>query len=251
MADPAGRLEPEFSERIDFSFPELFPSGDPLAPWLVNLARGANDLLLGNRRLVADLEAPPSVDPIPRNHEVIYDMKVVAADAWELAKFIRKNQGRPEVAKFVADRVPAEARADLRAALEAFDPPGDAPPNRKTFKRLLGSARDQASHYSEVDDKVMMRALRNLDIDLEGQPNETALFKGEAFKDFYAPFGTEMDWQLLHEMAEDQLESFKEFIGELNKMVGALVRFAATAIYCWFRDHEDSTRRSDLPIDEG
>jgi hypothetical protein len=200
---------------------------------------------------VADLHAPPSGDPIPRNHEVIYDMMAVAADAWELAKFIRKNQGRPEVAKFVADRMPAQARADLQTALDAFEPSGDDPPNRKTFKRLLASARNQASHYSEVDDKVMVRALRNLDTDLEGQPNETALLKGETFKDFYAPFGTEMDWQLFHEMAEDQLESFREFVGELNKVVGALVRFAATAIDCWFRDHEDSTRRSDLSIDEG
>jgi hypothetical protein len=120
-----GGLEPEFVERIDFKFSDLFDSGDLLAPWLMNLARGANDLLLGNRRLLANLDASPSEDPTPRNHEVIYDIKSVAADAWELVKFISANQSSPDVSKFISERMPEEARDSLRMALAAFDSDGD------------------------------------------------------------------------------------------------------------------------------
>lgn len=251
MVDPGDRLEPVFNERIDFIFSEFFDSDDPLAPWLINLARGANDLLLGNRRLIDDFDTPPAGAPTPRNHAVIYDIKAVASDAWELGKFIRMCRDRPEISKFVETRMPAEARQDLEDALAAFEVSEKDSPATKDFKALLASARDQASHYSEIDHKLMKKALRNLETDFEGRPNETSLLKGETFKDFYAPFGTEMDWQLFHEMAEEQLESFKEFVGNLNKVVGALVRFAATAIDCWFRDHEESTRRSDLAADQG
>jgi hypothetical protein len=246
MGEALDQLEPEFTEQIDFSFSELFSPDDPLAPWLINLARGANDLLLGNRRLLGDLDGPPSEEPTPRNHEVIYDIKAVASDAWELAKFVRDNRDLPKVKGFVAERMPEEARQALRDALAAFEPSDHDGPSEKAFKNLLASARDQASHYTEVDHKLMKRAVHNLEADTDGQPNQTSLLKGEKFKDFYAPFGTEMDWRLFHDVVDGDWGPFKKFVGQLNKVVGGLIRFAVTAIDCWFHDHQDRTRISDL-----
>lgn len=242
----AGDLEPEFTERIDFRFEELFDPEDPLAQFVMNLARGANDLLLGNRRLVKGFATPPSGWATPLQHDVIYDIKAVASDAWELAKFIEDSQNSAKVAPFIANRVPAQARQDLEDALAAFEPSESDSPETKTFKNKLISARDQDSHYSELNAKLLKRALRNLKTDFEGRPNETSLLKGKRFKGFYAPFATEMDWQLFHQMDAGDLEALKIFVGKLNEVVGQLLTFSETAVGCWFRDHAEATTRVDL-----
>lgn len=247
----AGDLEPRFTERIDFRFEDLFDPEDPLAQFVMNLSRGANDLLLGNRRLLKDFAVAASGESTPLQHDVIYDIKTVASDAWELAKFIQSSQNSAKVAPFIANRMPAQARRDLEDALAAFEPSESDSPETKTFKNKLISARDQDSHYSELNAKLLKRALRNLNTDFEGQPNETSLLKGVKFKDFYAPFATEMDWQLFHQMDAGDLETLKIFVGQLNEVVGRLLTFSETAVECWFRDHAEATTRVDLSASDG
>jgi hypothetical protein len=247
VAEPENELEPIFTERIDFAFADLFQADNPLTPWLINLARATDDVLLANRRLARNLAGSGSEVPAPRNHEVIYDIKAVASHAWELAKFIRlKSSGVPAIAEFVEKRMPAESHEDLDEALLAFEPADGDSQDGKGFRELLASARDQASHYSEVDHRLMGRALERLKTDFEGRANETSLFLGQTFKDFYAPFGTEMDWQLFHALDGGSLKAFKGFNTKLNELVGRLIRFSTTAIHCYFRDREAETRTIKL-----
>ncbi|HEY6729726.1 MAG TPA: hypothetical protein VI039_01740 [Solirubrobacterales bacterium] len=247
MAGPVNELEPIFTERIDFAFADLFQADDPLTPWLINLARATDDVLLANRRLARNLAGSDSEVPSPRNHEVIYDIKAVASHAWELAKFIRlKSSGAPAIAEFVEKRMPAKSREDLDEALLAFESADGDSQNEKAFKGLLASARNQASHYSKVDHSLMSPAVQRLETDLEGRTNETSLLLGRTFKDFYAPFATEMDWQLFHALDGGSLKAFKGFNTKLNEVVGRLIRFSTTAIHCYFRDREAETRTVEL-----
>jgi hypothetical protein len=245
MDDQADRLEPAITERIDFTFPALFATDDPLAAWLVNLSRAVDDLLLANRRLARNLaRSGPQEDPEPRNHEVIYDIKAVASHSWELAKFIRLESSEgPAIAGFIENRMPEEARVDLAGALAVLEPDDDDLANQKAFKATLASARDQASHYSKIDHNLIEKALRDLKTDFEGKPNETSLLLGETFKDFYAPYATEMDWQLFHPVDDGKMDAFKKFNIRLNELVGRLIRFSTTAVHCYFRDHEADIRR--------
>jgi hypothetical protein len=248
MDDQADQLEPVVTERIDFTFPTLFGAGDPLAAWLVNLSRAVDDLLLANRRLARNLaRSGPQEEPEPRNHEVIYDIKAVASHAWELAKFIQLESSEGlAIAEFIENRMPEEARADLAGALAVLEPDVDDPPNQKAFKATLASARDQASHYSKIDHDLIEKALGDLKTDFEGKPNETSLLLGETFKDFYAPYATEMDWQLFHPVDDGKMDAFKKFNFRLNELVGRLIRFSTTAVHCYFRDHGPDIKTVEL-----
>lgn len=248
MSDQDELLEPILTERADFTFGDLFRTDDPVAAWLVNLSRAVDDLLLANRRLARNLAlSGPREEPEPRNHEVIYDIKAVVSHAWELAKFIQlESSNDPVIADFIGSRVPDQARTDLAEALAALEPDDDDPPNRKAFKATLASARDQASHYSKVNHDLVEKALLDLQTDFEGEPNKTSLLLGENFKDFYAPYATEMDWQLFHPIGDGDMEAFKRFNTRLNELVGRLIRFSATAVHCYFRDHEADTARVEL-----
>jgi hypothetical protein len=93
---------------------------------------------------------------------------------------------------------------------------------------------------------LIEKALGDLETDLEGKPNETSLLLGETFKDFYAPYATEMDWQLFHAVADGDMEAFKRFNTRLNELVGRLIRFSATAAHAYFRDHESDTITTEL-----
>jgi hypothetical protein len=249
MSDQAEQqLQPVITERIDFVFGDLFPADDPVAAWLVNLSRAVDDLLLANRRLERNLALAGDQDgPGPRNHEVIYDIKAVASHAWELAKFIQLESSEdPTIAHFIETRMPLEAQRDLADALATLEPGNDDPSLEKSFKAILASARDQASHYSEIDSKLIERALRSLATDFQGKPNETSAMFGINFKDFYAPFATEMDWQLFHPVGDGDMEAFKKFNSRLNVFVGRLIRFSATAVHVHFRLHETDTTRVEL-----
>lgn len=244
------QLEPVFTEQLDFAFGDLFRSDDLVAAWLVNLSRAVDDLLLANRRLARNFASPGSQEgPGPRNHEVIYDIKAVASHAWELAKFIRlKSSEDPVIAEFIGTRLPEKARADLADAMAVLEPNDDDPPNQRAFKATLASARDQASHYSEIKRSLITKALGALETDAEGNPNETSLLLGETFKDFYAPYATEMDWQLFHPVDDADMDAFKEFNTRLNELVGLLIRFSTTAVHAYFRDHESDIRTVELDV---
>ncbi len=253
MTDQDELLEPVLTERTDFTFGDLFGADDPVAAWLVNLSRAVDDLLLANRRLARNLaRSGPQEEPEPRNHEVIYDIKAVASHAWELAKFIQlESSNDPAIAGFIESRVPEQARTDLADALAVLEPDDDDPPNQKAFKATLASARDQASHYSKIDHGLVKKALRDVETDFEGKPNETSLLLGENFKDFYAPYATEMDWQLFHPIGDGNMEAFKRFNTRLKELVGRLICFSTTAVHSYFRDHEADTEMVllDAPAD--
>jgi hypothetical protein len=248
MSNQSDELEPVFTEQVNFNFGELFHADDPVAAWLVNLSRAVDDLLLANRRLARNLaRSGPQDKPEPRNHEVIYDIKAVASHAWELAKFIQLESSKdPVIGDFIESRIPEAARSDLVDALSVLEPGDGDPSTQKEFKATLASARDQASHYSEIKRSLIKKALSDLETDFEGNPNETSFLLGENFKDFYAPYATEMDWQLFHPVGDGDMEAFKRFNTRLNELVGRLIRFAATAVHCYFRQQEAGTETVEL-----
>lgn len=246
MAFANDDLEPVFTEKVEFAYVDLLAFEDPLAHWLTNLGRAVNDLLLGNRRLARDLAEAPAEEDSAASHEVIYDIKAVSADAWELAKFLRESGEVPEVAEFIEKRMPKKARLDYQRAMDAFGPAGDGSPKEKAFKELLGSARDQSRHYSKINHKLIKRALRRLEKDAEGEPNRGIVLCGGTFKDFYAPFAAEVDWQLFHAIEGEELEPLQAFSDWLNTVVAYLIRFSTTAFHCYLRDREDETEVTEL-----
>src|SRR4029077_9207824 len=107
-------------------------------------------------------------------------------------------------------------------------------------------ARDQDSHYSKIHHKLLKQALRRLEEDTEGQPNRGVILCGETFKDFYAPFATEVDWQFFHAIDGENLEPLKEFSTALNTIVAYLIRFSTTSFHCYLRDREQETEVTEL-----
>lgn len=93
-------LAPRFKARIEFPCKELFDPRDPLAQWIANLARAANDLFLANRRLDESFKTEGL------GHEAIYDIKSVASHAWELLKFLHASRST-QIETFI-NGLPAE-----------------------------------------------------------------------------------------------------------------------------------------------
>ena len=246
MAFANDDLEPVFTEEVEFAYPDLLAADDPLAQWLTNIGRAVNDLLLGNRRLARDLSEAPAEDGSAPSHEVIYDIKAIAADACELVKFLRASDEVPEVADFIEQRMPEKARLYYQQALQVLEPSDEEAPKEKAFKELLFSARDQSSHYSRINHKLLKQALRRLEEDTEGAANRGTVFCGETFKDFYAAFATEVDWQLFHAIDGEDTQSLKEFSDELNRVMGYLISFGTTAFHCYLRDRESKTTVTEL-----
>ncbi len=226
MAD----LEPSFIAKVEFPFKELIDPEDPLAQWVVNVARANNDLLLANRRLSESFNRETKLG------EAIYDIRAVATHAWELAKFL-ENTNSLAVDAFMV-RMLKEAKEDWEQVQTILQDPTPIIHN-KTFKATLISARDQASHYSEIDHKLLRRALKRLgEDDEDGSPRLGAIYIGNTFKDSYNEFATEVDYQLFCEIKDEDLGPLKNFVGLLNKMAPALIRFASTAIHVYLHGHE-------------
>jgi hypothetical protein len=226
-------LEPEFTVKVEFPFKELFDPTDPLAQWVANLSRAVNDLLLANRRLAEGFEREES------SHEAIYDIRAVASHAWELAEFLRKTNSTA-VDTFLA-RMIEEARGEYDKALAALQAPepGDSP-EQKSFKATLASARDQASHYSEIDHKLLRRAIEGMCEDnKDGTPHIGTAYIGRTFKDSYNQFASELDYRLFCEIKGEDMEPLKKFIMPLNELVASLIKFASTAIHTYLYDYED------------
>lgn len=234
MAD----LEPKFRAKVEFPFRDLFPPDDPLGQWVANLSRAVNDLLLANRRLDVSLNSEVS------RGEGIYDIRSVASHAWELTKFLESTTSTA-VDAFMA-RLIVEAQEDWKAVQASLQDPTPIVGN-KTFKATLISARDQASHYSKIDHKLLRRALSHQGgNDEDGSPHRGVAWIGSTFKDSYNEFASELDYQLFCEVEGEDLEPLKNFIKPLNEMVAALIRFATTAIHTYLHDHEDKLQISDL-----
>jgi hypothetical protein len=225
MAD----LEPKFNSRISFEIGQVLPANDQLAQWVVNIGRAVNDLLIANRRLDAGMA--DGTHP----HEHLYDIKAIAAHAWELAKFLRKSEAdSEEVRSFLTISLPEEALHDYRAALAALDVPEEAASEQdRSFKRHLASARDQATHYSRLDHKLLCAAIERI-----GDQEGVALF-GESFKDFYADFSADLDAQMFFAMKQDR-RPFEHFATTLNEVVQSLVRFGVSAVRSYLGDRRSA-----------
>lgn len=233
-----GDLNPKFTVKVEFPFKELFVPDDPLAQWIANLSRAVNDLLLANRRLAEALEGDES------GHESIYDIRSVASHTWELCEFMRKTEST-RVEAFMA-RMIQEAQQEYQKVLNALQDPAPVV-GPLSFKAALASARDQASHYSEIDHKLVRRALRHLSEDNEdGTPHIATVFIGETFKDAYQQFASELDYQLLCQTEGENMEPLKQFIMPLNELVASLIKFATTAIHTYPHDYEDKLEITEL-----
>jgi len=119
-----------------------------------------------------------------------------------------------------ADDTPAyEHFYDIRAIDALY---GDAGSGAE-FRNRLGSARDQATHYSRIDHKLVRSSLARLrDLDAE-------ILVDRRWGDFRAEFAATLDAQLFFAI-EDDTGPFERFSEELNELSGRLIQFARVAI---------------------
>jgi hypothetical protein len=125
----------------------------------------------------------------------------------------------------------------------------DAPamPQEKTLKNLLASARDQASHYSDLDHKLLVRALIRLGEDEDdGEVSMGSVYVGDAIKDFYAEFASVIDYQLFIATKGRNLKPLKTFVGQLREVVSPLICFSSEAVQAYLLEHRDTLTTIDL-----
>lgn len=231
-------LDPKLEVEIEFLFADLFHPEDLLAQWIANLSRAANDLLLAHRRLDATLAGESLT-----GHEAIYDITQVASHAFELVKFIQGSQ----VTKIEAfcQGLGEKTTESRDRALDLVNAP--AAPGTKSFKAKLASARDQGSHYSNLDHKLLVGALTRLgEPDEDGGPSIGKVQIGKTLKDFYADFASMLDYQLFMPLKSDDLTPFKEFVAELRALVVPLTCFSSEAVQAYLYKYRDSLRVSPL-----
>ena len=220
-------LTPEFTARIHFTIGEVLPADDPLAQWLVNLARSLNDLMIANARLTAGFIAETPAT------EHFYDIRQIAVHSWELTEFLRESErDYEEVAEFMAT-LDGEWRQDYVELLEAFSAPEESDSEgARSFKRALASARDQATHYSRINHKLLTAALKRIS-DQEG-----TLLVGKLFKDFRAEFAADLDAQMFFPMRGDE-EHFRAFAEQLQETVLKLIRYTRAGIDKYLLDRQE------------
>ncbi len=229
-----GRFDPKLTTRIRFVLGEVLPAEEEVARYIVNLARASNDILLANRRLIDgfDNDTPP--------YEHFYDISAIASHAWELAEFLRHSDRISQRVRGFVAGLDERARADYREALSALSAPAGGPGSR-SFKVQLAIARNQAVHYSRLDDSEPREALARI-ADQEGE-----LHVGQDFKDFYADFAADLDAQMFFPMKGDE-EAFRQFSDQLLQIVGRLMRFSRAAIDRYLLDRQKAAdpRRAEL-----
>lgn len=231
-------LDPKFKVEIQFPFTELFDPSKPLSQWVSNLARASNDLLLAHRRLDETFAGEPLT-----GHQAIYDIKQVARHVWELIKFLDKSR-TDEVEQFVS-RLPEQARRNYERAFELLN--SLPAPNKRSFRGALSSARNQASHYSHLDNKALKGALTRL-----GEPNDDGTLSvgkvriGETQKDFYAEFASVLDYQLFIPTKGEDLKPLKEFAPQLRELAVTLIRFSSETVQAYLYENKDQLDVSDI-----
>lgn len=214
------QMDPSFTSRIRFRMGDVFPSDDPVARWIINLARASNDLLIANGRLLRGLE-----DGTPEE-EHLYDIRAISTHSWELATFIRESErDHAEVASFI-ERLAPEPVQDFRDVLNLIDAdPVELKPGKMwSFGTALATARNQFTHYSKIGRRQLGPAIKRVETE-EGE-----LLLGESFKDFRAQFAAAVDAQIFHPLEKKDPESFKKFLSQLQLVVGGLIRFSSTAV---------------------
>jgi hypothetical protein len=116
---------------------------------------------------------------------------------------------------------------------EAFsDPRVTDSASAASFKRNLASARDQSTHYSKIDHKLLRGAIERI-ADQEGE-----LLVGKLFKDFRAEFAADIDAQMFFAMKGDE-DPFRQFVTRLQEVVRQLIRYVRAAIDKYFLDRQD------------
>jgi hypothetical protein len=197
--------------RYGFRIGDVFDAEDPIARWLIVLSMGLNDVVYVTKRLTEQLQgdAPPYAN--------IYEIRLAALHFWELSKFLRESIGSSAEIRAFVDALPQQARDDLDAALASTDTA-----NPHGFKGNFGSARDQFSHYAEVDNKLLRRALKAV------ADHESELNVGEQFGDFRAGYADEVAGQLFFSVPGEDVTDLKTFVEQLRDGSAALMRFVQT-----------------------
>jgi hypothetical protein len=131
-----------------------------------------------------------------------------------------------------------------RTQIETFINDTSAAPQKKSFKSLLGSARDQASHYSDLDLKLLVQALSHLAED--GEISTGRVYIGETKKDFYAEFASVLDYQLFLPTKGEDLEPLKKFLAQLKELVVPLICFSSEAVQAYLLEHREYLVIADL-----
>lgn len=217
----------EFTTRIRFTMKEVLPAHDPLAQWIVNIARASNDLMIANGRLLAGFAVNSPAE------EHFYDIRAIATHIWELAKFLEESKRDfDEISRFMETLGEAPS-ADYSKTVELLseDRESDSPGTRN-FKQTLASARDQSTHYSNVNHKLLRSAIERVG-DQEGE-----LLVGAKFKDFRATFAANVDVQVFHPLDAND-EPFRDFSENLQRVVNQLLRFTRNAIDRYLLERED------------
>lgn len=198
--------------RFRFRFRDAFPPDSRLAHWLVMISAGLNDLVLVNRWLTAGLanDAPA--------HENLYRTRLSAMHGFEVAKFLRDGMAEQEVVAFVGT-LPSVARADLETILSLFD---EANPVRKEFRRHLESSRHLFSHYEELKNKSVRKALKAF-ADEHGE-----MVVGDRLAEHRALFADDIGVLLFFSV--DDEAAFRRFASDLADFTTALMRFCEEAL---------------------
>jgi hypothetical protein len=155
---------PRYETRLRFAVGAALPPDQPLAQWIVNVARALNDLLLANERLrVGFEEGTPA-------YEHFYDIRAIATHAWELDKFLRESErDSDQVRDFIA-AMPEEAVRHYRNADQVLqgDPEQEEIPERRRFKRPCEGATPRGQRTPGARSIAAQFAARRSGIEMHG-----------------------------------------------------------------------------------
>ena len=204
----------------EFQISDVFPSDEELARWAMVLSIAWQDLLASNLQLVAEPDAESFIN--------LHNVKRVAAQTFELCKFLRDNEERAHVRRFF-ESLADEAHQEYDRVFALLDKP--AASGVRAFRGNLGRARDYASHYPELDRREVIRAITEVGSSVgvvrhEGTFDSLRLdYADRATEELFFPGASS-------EEAKGELEQFFE---DLRELVLALMRFVQRALDAYLR----------------
>jgi len=153
----------------------------------------------------------------------------VATHSWEIAKFLSESERDSQAVRDFVETRPADVVDDHRHVVAVLY---EADQSDDQFRRELGSARDQATHYSGLDHKLIRAALLLLR-DLEAE-----ILLGGRWGDFRAEFASTLDAQLFFAVDDEGTAPFERCSRRLNDLSQRLVRFCRVAIDHYLERHK-------------
>ncbi len=127
------------SGRLVFRMGDAFPSGDPVAVFLVSLSTALNDLLTTRKWLVGGDQEEPFTNDVS-DAERLYLLRLSFAQVCEVRESIKHARRRPEVEKLIAT-LPKTARDHL-AAVQDVNTDG-----AHWISAAMTHVRNQTFHY--------------------------------------------------------------------------------------------------------